>query len=173
MRISYPTGMTVATQSCKQSIAPITLPSGDIAQLYLRVPLPDLTTTPLPTLPNNDASDILWSNIWQWDTYSLDGLERIHLGQLEEILTPSPLSCMAMFYPSITTRHDVESCYCCPVSPQTFRTVPTGLLQIPPTPQHQLPYRSPVASYTREISRFGNGKLCPGVPCIKTVLFSV
>jgi hypothetical protein len=40
-------------------IAPITLPSGKIAPLHLRVPLPDGTTAPIPTLRNDDASLML------------------------------------------------------------------------------------------------------------------
>jgi len=40
-------------------IAPITLPSGKIAPLHLRVPLPDGTIAPIPTLRNNDASLML------------------------------------------------------------------------------------------------------------------
>ncbi len=38
------------------SIAPITLPSGKIALSHLRVPLPDGTSAPIPTLHNEDAS---------------------------------------------------------------------------------------------------------------------
>jgi hypothetical protein len=41
------------------SIAPITLPSGKIAPSHLRVPLPDGTLAPIPTLRNKDASLIL------------------------------------------------------------------------------------------------------------------
>ncbi len=42
-----------------KSIAPITLLSGEIAPLHLRVPLPDGTTAPIPTLRNDDASLML------------------------------------------------------------------------------------------------------------------
>ncbi len=41
------------------SIASITLPSGKIAPLHLTVPLPDGTTSPIPSLCNNDASLML------------------------------------------------------------------------------------------------------------------
>ncbi len=41
------------------SIAPITLPTGEIAPLHLRVPLPDGTAAPIPTLCNKDASLML------------------------------------------------------------------------------------------------------------------
>jgi hypothetical protein len=41
------------------SIAPITLPSGKIAPLHLKVPLPDGTTVTIPTLHNDDASLML------------------------------------------------------------------------------------------------------------------
>jgi hypothetical protein len=40
-------------------IAPITLPSSKIVPLHLRVPLPDGTTAPIPTLRNDDASLML------------------------------------------------------------------------------------------------------------------
>jgi hypothetical protein len=42
-----------------KSIAPITLPSGKIAPLHLRGPLPDRTTAPIPTLRNDYASVML------------------------------------------------------------------------------------------------------------------
>jgi hypothetical protein len=42
-----------------KSIAPITLPSGKISPLHLRVPLPDGTTALIPTLRNDDASFML------------------------------------------------------------------------------------------------------------------
>jgi hypothetical protein len=42
-----------------KSIAPITLPSGKIVPLHLRVPLLDETTAPIPTLHNDDASLML------------------------------------------------------------------------------------------------------------------
>jgi hypothetical protein len=45
-------------------IAPITLPSGNIAPLHLRVPLSDGTTAPIPTLRNNDASLMLGIYFW-------------------------------------------------------------------------------------------------------------
>ncbi len=41
------------------SIAPITLPSGKIAPSHLRVPLPDGTSAPIPTLRNDNASLML------------------------------------------------------------------------------------------------------------------
>ncbi len=41
------------------SIAPITLPTGKIAKLYLRVPFPDGMAAPIPTLCNKDASLML------------------------------------------------------------------------------------------------------------------
>jgi hypothetical protein len=41
------------------SIAPITLSTGKIAPSHLRVPLPDGTTAPIPTLRNKDASLML------------------------------------------------------------------------------------------------------------------
>ncbi len=41
------------------SIAPITLPSGEIAPSHLRVPLPDGTSAPIPALLNKDASLML------------------------------------------------------------------------------------------------------------------
>jgi hypothetical protein len=41
------------------SIAPITLPSGEIAPSHLRVPLPDGTSAPIPTLRNEHASLML------------------------------------------------------------------------------------------------------------------
>jgi hypothetical protein len=41
------------------SIAPITLPSGKIALSHLRVPLPDGTSAPIPTLRNKDVSLML------------------------------------------------------------------------------------------------------------------
>ncbi len=119
------------------------------------------------------AWDIFLPNIRWQDTYLWDGLERIHLGQSDKILTPSPLSCMAKSYTSTTTRHKVGSCHCHPVHRQTFRTISKILLQMPPAPQRQLPYRSSVETYTREISRFGNGKSCPGVPFIEAILSSV
>jgi hypothetical protein len=42
-----------------ESIAPITLPSGEIAPSHLRVLLPDGTSAPIPTLHNNHASLML------------------------------------------------------------------------------------------------------------------
>ena len=42
-----------------KSIGPISLPSDEIAPLHLRVPLPDGTTAPIPTLRNDDASLML------------------------------------------------------------------------------------------------------------------
>jgi hypothetical protein len=44
------------------SIASITLPNGVIAPLHLRVPLPDGTAAPIPTLRNKDASLML--GVW-------------------------------------------------------------------------------------------------------------
>jgi hypothetical protein len=41
------------------SIAPMTLPSGEIAGSHLRVPLPDGTLAPIPTLRSKDASLML------------------------------------------------------------------------------------------------------------------
>jgi hypothetical protein len=41
------------------SITPITLPSGEIAPSHLRVPLPDGTSAPIPTLCNKHASLML------------------------------------------------------------------------------------------------------------------
>jgi hypothetical protein len=41
------------------SIAPITLPSGEIAPSHFRVPLPDGTSAPIPTLHNEHASLML------------------------------------------------------------------------------------------------------------------
>ncbi len=101
------------------------------------------------------ARDIFWPDIQRQGTHSWDGLERLHLGQSDEITSPSPLSCMAKFYASTTTRHDVGSCYCHPVPPQTFRTIPKSVLQVPPAPQCQLPYWSSMETYTKEISEFG------------------
>jgi hypothetical protein len=46
-------------KSLPESIAPITLPSGDIAPSHLRVLLPDGTSAPIPTLRNNHASLML------------------------------------------------------------------------------------------------------------------
>ncbi len=85
------------------------------------------------------AWDLFLPDIWRWDTYSWDGSERIHLGQLDRIMTPSPLTCLAKCYPSTTTRHDVGSHFCHPIPPQTFRTIPKSALQVPPAPQCQLP----------------------------------
>jgi hypothetical protein len=48
-----------AVRALPNSIAPITLPSGKLAPLHLRVPLPDGTTAPIPTLRNYDASLML------------------------------------------------------------------------------------------------------------------
>jgi hypothetical protein len=42
-----------------ESIAPITLPSGEIAPSHLRVPLPDGTSAPIPTLRNDHTSLML------------------------------------------------------------------------------------------------------------------
>jgi hypothetical protein len=46
-------------KSLPESIAPITLPSGEIAPSHLRVLLPDGTSAPIPTLRNNHASLML------------------------------------------------------------------------------------------------------------------
>ncbi len=46
-------------QALPESIARITLPSGNIAPLHLRVLLPDGTSAPIPTLCNDDASLML------------------------------------------------------------------------------------------------------------------
>jgi hypothetical protein len=58
--------------------------------------------------------------IQQQGIHLQDGLEKVHLDQSDEILTPSPFFCMTKFYPSTTTRHDVGSHYCPPVPPQTL-----------------------------------------------------
>ncbi len=46
-------------KSLPESIAPITLPSGEISPSHLRVPLPDGTSAPILTLRNNHASLML------------------------------------------------------------------------------------------------------------------
>ncbi len=49
------------------SIASITLSNGVIAPLHLRVPLPDGTAAPIPTLRNEDASLML--GVWAGPTF--------------------------------------------------------------------------------------------------------
>jgi hypothetical protein len=46
-------------KSLPESIAPITLSSGEIASSHLRVLLPDGTSAPIPTLRNDHASLML------------------------------------------------------------------------------------------------------------------
>jgi hypothetical protein len=46
-------------KALSDSIAPITLPSGEIAPSHLRVLLPDFTSAPIPTLSNEHASLML------------------------------------------------------------------------------------------------------------------
>jgi hypothetical protein len=65
------------------SITPITLPTGKIAPLHLRVPLPDGTTAPIPTLRNKDAFLMLGVHLGPasgGELHTRDGAERIHLG---------------------------------------------------------------------------------------------
>jgi hypothetical protein len=71
-----------------ESIAPITLLSGKITPSHLRVPLPDGTSAPLPTLCNKDASLMFGiyfgPTSWQY-THLQNGKKRFHMGRLDQI----------------------------------------------------------------------------------------
>jgi hypothetical protein len=125
------------------SIAPITLPSGKIAPSHLKVPLPDGTLAPIPTLRNKDASlmlGIFWSYIWQRYTHLQDGKKRLHMGRPDQITSTPTQPCMEEFYPPTTTRNDVGHWHRCHVTPQASETFSTGLFQMSPPTQRELPY---------------------------------
>ena len=110
------------------SIAPITLPSGETAPSHLRVPLPDSTSAPIPALRNEHASLMLGiyfgSNIWRQFPHS-----------------GSPTgSCMEEFYPPAPIWNDMGNCYSCLISPEAFETVPMGVLLMSPTFEHESPH---------------------------------
>jgi hypothetical protein len=119
-----------------ESIAPITLLSGNIALLHLWFPLPDGTTAPKPALRNDDASlmlGIYFSPTSNGRTHTRKMAQKrfIWANQMKSQPLPPSLA-WQRFYPSNTTRHAMGSCFCHPVPPQTFRTIPKGLLQMPP-----------------------------------------
>ncbi len=75
------------------SIAPITLPSGKIAPSHLRVPLPDGTLAPIPTLCKEDASlmlGIYFGPTSGGSTHSQNGKKRPHMGRPDQIMPLPP-----------------------------------------------------------------------------------
>jgi hypothetical protein len=124
------------------SIAPITLPSGKIAPLHLRVPLRDGMSAPIPTLQKEHASlmlGIFWSNIWRQYPHSGNGKKRLCVVQPNQISPAPTRPCMEEFYPPAPTRNDVGNCYSCLVSPEAIETVPTGVLSMSPAFKHEPP----------------------------------
>jgi hypothetical protein len=120
------------------SIASITLLSGKIAPSHLRVPLPDRTSAPIPTLRNEDVSLML--GIY----FSPTSGSSTHIGEMSkknllmgrpDQITPTHIRpCMEQFYPPTTTRNDMGHCYHRHVTPQAPETVSTGVfLMSPPT----------------------------------------
>jgi hypothetical protein len=95
------------------SIAPITLPSGKIAPSYLRVPLPDGTSAPIPTLGNEDTSLILgiyFGPTSGGGTHIREMEKRLHVGRPHQITSTPTQPCMEEFFPPTTTRNDVGHC---------------------------------------------------------------
>jgi hypothetical protein len=95
-----------------------------------------------------------------------DGAEKIYLGGQVEILTSPPKPCMAKFHVPTPTRNDVGNHYCGHVPQKAPRAIPTGILQMPPTLEHELPYQSSLAIGSRKISGIRNAKLCTRFSCI-------
>jgi hypothetical protein len=103
------------------SIAPITLPSGNISPSHLRVPLPDGTLASILTLRNKDASlmlGIYFGPTSGSGTHICKMAKRLHMGKLDQIMSTPTQPCMEEFHPPTTTRNDVGHCYRCHVTPQ-------------------------------------------------------
>ncbi len=138
-RISYPTGTTVAVQRCKQF--------GPYQNLLLQLPFHQailshcicgfcyqmgrwLRYQHYTTMMHLWCSGYISAQHRGAGNILMRWLGKDSFGPIGWNHNPFPLSCMAKFYPSTTTRHDVGSCYCRPVPPQTFRTISKGLLQM-------------------------------------------
>jgi hypothetical protein len=123
-------------EASPESIAPITLPSGKIASSHLRVPLPEGTSAPIPTLHNKDSSlmlSIYFGPISGRGTQQ-NGKNRFHMGRLDQITSTPTQPCMEEFYPPTTTRNDVGHHYHRHVTPQAPETVSMGVFQMSPPP---------------------------------------
>jgi hypothetical protein len=103
------------------SIAPITLPSGEIAPSHLRVPLPNGASAPIPTLHNKHASLMLGIYFSPTSGGSAHmrktAKNRLHMGRPDQITTTFSQPCMEEFYPPAPNRYDVGHCYRCHVTP--------------------------------------------------------
>ncbi len=119
------------------SIAPMTLPSGKIAGSHLRVPLPDGTSAPIPTLCRKDASlmlGIYFGPTSGSGTHILKMAKKgfIWADQIKSRALPPNLA--LKFCPPTTTRNDVGHCYHCHVTSQASEMVSMGVFQMsPPT----------------------------------------
>jgi hypothetical protein len=121
------------------SIAPITLPSGEIAPSHLRVPLPGGTSAPIPTLQNEQASlmlGIYFGPTSGGGTHICKMAKKVTRGQTVSDHDRS----LPTLHGRAPTRYDVGNCYCCLASSETTETVSMGILPMSPLSECELPY---------------------------------
>jgi hypothetical protein len=109
-------------KALSDSIAPITLPTGEIAPSHLQVLLPDGTMAPIPTLRNDDASLMLGVHLGPASGGEPHIREMARKGYIWTDRMKScplpPQPCMAKFHVPTPTRDDVGIHYCGHVPPR-------------------------------------------------------
>jgi hypothetical protein len=125
------------------SIAPITLPSGETAPSHLRVPLPNGMSAPIPTLRNEHASlmlGIYFGPTSGGSTYIQEMAKKVMRGPTASGLAHSHPALHGRVYSPAPTWNDLGNCYSHLIAPETFETVPTGVLSMSPAFERESPH---------------------------------